>query len=133
MDNISPGLLWDIFKHIRRWLANLNRAGQQRKQQSVNALRQVILTARETSVYLRQISETGQADHKTEAELARLWTQLGFELDDLGLNNLAKRCHISGKHWSDPDFYSAQFLDKADISLESMESLAKHILLKLKN
>lgn len=132
MDNISPGLLWDIFKHVRRWLANLNRAGQQRKQQSVTALRHVILAARETSVYLRQISQSGQADHKTEAELAKLWTQLGFELDDIGLHSLAKRCHINGKHWADPDFYDSGFLDKADISLESMESQARQILFKLK-
>lgn len=131
MESISPRLLWDIFKHVRSWLANLNRAGQQRKQQSVTALRNVILAARETSVYLRQVRQTGQADHASERELATLWTRLGFELDDLGLNKLARRCHISGKHWAEPDFFDAGFLDKADISLDTMETLAKQILFNL--
>lgn len=128
VDNISPRLLWEIFKHVRSWLANLSRAGQQRRQESVRALRNVILAARETSVYLRQVRQTGQAEHKSERELAKLWTQLGFELDDLGLKKLAKRCHISGKHWADPDYFDALFLGQADISLDTMEKLARQIL-----
>lgn len=131
MENISPRLLWEIFKHVRSWLANLNRAGQQRKRQSKQALQNVILAARETAVYLRQLKDTGQTDHAVERHLATLWTKLGFELDDLGLNKLAKRCHISGRHWAEPDFYHAQFLKQADISLKSMEKLATHILAKL--
>jgi hypothetical protein len=31
MDNISANLLWTIFKHVRSWLANLDRASQARK------------------------------------------------------------------------------------------------------
>lgn len=131
MESISPGLLWDIFKHVRSWLANLSRAGRERKQQSITALRNVVLTARETSVYLRQMQQTQQSDHTIERHLARLWTELGFELEDLGLNKLAKRCHISGKQWAKPGFYDADFLDKADISLDSIERLARQILLEL--
>lgn len=131
MENISPTLLWEIFKHVRRWLANLSRAGLQRRQQSKQALQRVILTARETAVYLRQIRDQGQSDHAVERHLAKLWTQLGFELDELGLNKLAKRCHISGKGWAEPDFYDANFLQQADISLHTMEKLAEQILMKL--
>jgi hypothetical protein len=132
MEQISPKLLWEIFKHVRSWLANLNRAGLQRKQQSKQALQNVILAARETAVYLRQLQETGRPDHAIERHLATLWTRLGFELDELGLNKLAKRCHISGRHWAQPDFYDAAFLKQADISLQSMETLASQILVKLK-
>lgn len=132
MDTISPRLMWEIFKHVRRWLANLSRAGLQRKQQSKQALQNVILAARETAVYLRQLQQTGQADHAVERQLATLWTRLGFELDDLGLNKLAKRCHISGKNWAEPGFYDAHFLQQADISLQTMEKLAEQILIKLK-
>lgn len=131
MDAINPKLLWDIFKHTQRWLANLSRAGEARQQQSRTALRKVIIAARETSVYVRQIHDTQQSDHATERHLATCWTQLGFDLEDLGLNKLAKRCHITGKHWADPEFYSSDFLLKADISLERMETLAKQILLDI--
>jgi hypothetical protein len=132
MEQISPRLLWEIFKHVRSWLANLNRAGLHRKQQSKQALQNVILAARETAVYLRQLKDTGRPEHATESHLATLWTRLGFELDDLGLSKLAKRCHISGRHWARPDFYDAAFLKQADISLQSMETLASQILVKLK-
>jgi methanogenic corrinoid protein MtbC1 len=132
MDNVSPRLLWEIFKHLRRWLSNLDRAGKARKQESIRALREVVIASRETSVYLRQLQQNGLSDHHIERELARRWTQLGFELEDLGLNKLAKRCHISGKHWAEPDYFEPAFLEKADISLNAMEILAKQILITLK-
>ena len=53
-----------------------------------------------------------------------LWTNLGFKLDELKLASLARKCQISGKHWSDPEHYSQEFLHKADVSLESIEKLA---------
>lgn len=82
-------------------------------------------------MYVRQIQDTQQADHATERHLAKCWTQLGFDLDDLGLSKLAKRCHITGKHWADPKFYTDDFLQKADISLDRMERLAKQILVDI--
>jgi hypothetical protein len=102
MAEISAGLLWEIFTHVRSWLANLNRAGQ--------------------------LDETGRRDHNTEQSLAVRWTELGFRLEDLGISKLAKRCQITGKHWSDPDHYDRDFLEKADVSLDRMERLATEIL-----
>jgi len=128
MDGVTTGLLWDIFKHIRSWLANLDRAGESRKLQSIQALRDVITAARETAVYLRQVKDSGRPNHKTEAHLSVLWTKLGFALEDLGISKLAKRCQIKGKQWSDPEHYDADFINRADISLERMEQLARQIL-----
>jgi hypothetical protein len=133
MENISAGLLWDIFKHARAWLANLSRANDQRKQQSIRALRDIISASRETAVYMRQMGESGKSDHTTERHLAVLWTELGFALEDLGIDKLAKRCQITGKHWADPGHYSEEFIKKADVSLERMEELAKEILHDIKN
>lgn len=131
MDPVSPALLWELFKHLRSWLSNLSRAGQARRKASVTALRNVIIAARETQVYMRQLEETQTPHHASESRLATLWTQLGFELSDLGLNKLAKRCHITGKNWADPAFYDEDFLQKADVSLEQMEKLAQQILLHM--
>jgi len=128
MAEVSAGLLWQIFIHARAWLANLSRAGEQRKRQSVNALRGIITASRETAVYLRQLEETGRRDHTTELNLSLRWTELGFLLEDLGMSKLAKRCQITGKHWSDPNHYDREFLEKADISLDRMERLATEIL-----
>lgn len=128
MEQVSAGLLWDLFKHIRSWLSNLDRAGQERKKQSVQALRQVITASRETSVYIREIRDRGRRDHEVERHLSVLWTNLGFALEDLGIKKLAKRCQIKGKHWADPTRYDEDFIRNADISLDSMEKLSVEML-----
>jgi hypothetical protein len=132
MENIGAGLLWEIFKHARSWLANLNRASDQRKQQSVRALRDIISASRETAVYIRQMNDNGARDHVTESHLAVLWTELGFALEDIGIDKLAKRCQITGKQWANPESYNEEFIKKADVSLESMERLAREILHEIK-
>lgn len=132
MENISAGLLWEIFKHARSWLANLRRAGEDRKRQSVQALRRIVTAARETAVYMRQLEETGRRNHATETRLSVVWTELGFELEDLGIENLAGRCQIRGKQWSNPDEYDREFLRKADVSLDRMEQSALEILREIK-
>lgn len=131
MDTITAGLLWEILKHARSWLANLDRAGKERKEQSVRAVRDVITASRETAVYIRQMKETGNRCHDTEARLSVLWTELGFALQDIGINKLAKRCQIKGKHWANPNHYDQDFLQKADISLDKMEKLANEILIQI--
>ena len=70
MDNISASLLQGVFRHVRSWLSNLDRAGLKRKQQSVQALRDVITAARETAVYMRQMKDTGERCHRTESHLS---------------------------------------------------------------
>ncbi|WP_305910026.1 hypothetical protein Q9L42_002405 [Methylomarinum sp. Ch1-1] len=132
MEPISARLLWDIFKHVRAWLANLHRAGDKRKQQSIRALRDIICASRETAVYMRYIDENNARDLKMESHLTLLWTELGFALEDLGIRKLAKRCQIQGKQWSDPAHYDEDFINKADISLDRMERLAKEILREIK-
>ena len=131
MANISAGLLWEIFKHAGSWLTNLNRASDQRKQQSIDALRNIILASRETAVYIRQMNDTSSRDHAAEKHLSALWTDLGFALQDLGISKLAKRCNIKGKQWAMPEHYDADFIKKADVSLDRMERLAQEILLKI--
>ncbi len=132
MPEFSTRILIELLNHATRWLSNLRRADSQRQIQSIKALRKVITASRETSVYLRQLAATEKPDHATERHLSVLWTELGFALEDLGLDRLAKRCHVTGKHWSDPAFYDKDFLAKADISLERMERIARSLLSDLK-
>jgi len=128
MDVLSTEALGELFNHGSKWLLNLRRAKQARKLASVAALRKVITSSRETAVYVRQLNDRGKRDHKTERHLSLLWTELGFALEDLRINKLAKRCQIKGKHWSDPEHYGSDFLDKADISLDRMERIAVELL-----
>ena len=128
MEPISGNTLYGIFRHGLTWLGNLRRARRGRIEESVKALRRVITAARETAVYLRQINATRQPDHRIERELTVLWTELGFALQDLGLDKLAKRCQIAGARWADPERFDAEFLDRADVSLARMEQMARRLL-----
>jgi hypothetical protein len=128
---ISDISLWTLLRHLGSWLGNLSRARQQRKRESIEALRAVVVAARHTQAYLRQLDDTGQQNHAIEANLAGLWTELGFRLNDLGLTKLAKRCDIRGRYWADPNILDADFLLRADIGLERMEQLARQLLAEI--
>lgn len=123
--------LWELLKHLRQWLSNLKRASEERKKQSIEALRSVIIASRGTATYLREISDTGKQSHSKEAKLSEQWTRLGFQLSDLGLTKLARRCEITGRYWSDPNQFDEGFLKKADISLERMEKLARQMVAEI--
>ncbi len=124
----SETSLWQLFRHLKQWLTNLRRAGQARRRESLEALRAVIVAARRTRVYLRELAEVGRRNHARETELAETWTRLGFVLRDLGLGKLAKRCDLSGRYWSDPAQFDDDFLERADIGLARMEQLARQLV-----
>ena len=132
IEGITAISIWELVKHARIWITNLTKAKAARKRESVDALRKVIIAARRTRVYTRQLIETKKRSHKIENELAVLWTELSFALEDIGLKKLAKKCMISGKHWADPESYDTEYLKKADIGLESMEKLASNLLKSIK-
>jgi hypothetical protein len=128
MPTLTASLLWELVKHLKQWLVNLDRAGDQRKRESIAALRAVTVAARATRAYLRRLADTAQADHAEEARLSEMWTGLGFKLQDLGLGTLAKRCDVTGRYWADPASFDREFLDKADVGLERMEQLSRQLL-----
>lgn len=128
---LTPTALWELVKNASRWLVNLRRASKARQLESITALRKVVLAARKTTVYLRQLDDTKRRDYPREAELTTLWTELSFALEDLKVTKLAKRCSINGKQWADPKSMNKDFLDKADAGLERIEQLANHLLAQL--
>lgn len=130
-DLLTPAAIWTLIKNASQWLVNLRRASKNRQLESIAALRKVILAARKTAVYVRQLEDTKQRHYTTEDELARLWTELSFLLEDINVSKLAKRCSINGKQWADPKSMDEDFLDKADAGLERIEQLANQLLTQL--
>lgn len=120
--------MWELIKHAGIWLRNLKNANEARKKESVKALRKVVISARKTAVYMRQLNDTGTRSHQSESEISMLWTELGFTLYDLGIIKLSKRCQIKGKYWADPTKTDKKILEKADVGLERMEQLANEVL-----
>ena len=131
MAAITDISLWELIKHLKQWLTNLNRASSARQRRSVEALRAVVVAARHTQAYVRRLNDTVNQDHKQEAKLSAMWTELGSKLTDLGLSKLAKRCDIKGRYWADPNRFDNDFLQKADVGLERMEQLARQMLAQI--
>ena len=131
MTLITDISLWELIRHLKQWLTNLNRASKQRQRQSIEALRAVVVAARHTQAYVRRLNDTDSQDHLQEAKLSEMWTELGFRLSDLGLSKLAKRCDIKGRYWANPEHFDNAFLHKADVGLERMERLARQMLVQL--
>lgn len=121
-----------LLSHLKKWLSNLSRAGEARKQASKQALREVIKAVRETTVYMRSPREGGDKSIDRERQLSLLWTELAFQLEDLGLHKLAKRCHITGQYWADPESLDEDFLKEAGARLTDIERLAHTSLNSLK-
>ena len=133
MELLTDISLWELIKHLKQWLINLRRASGKRKAESIRALRSVIVASRHTRTYVRQLNETGRQSHETEGQLSIKWTNLGFELSDLGLTKLAKRCEIKGRYWSNPNQFDESYLKKADVGLERMEKLAKQMVAEIES
>jgi hypothetical protein len=128
MPLITDSLLRELLRHLGTWLSNLQRAGDKRKRESIEALRAVVIAARHTQAYLRRLRDDIGQDHAEEARLAGMWTELSFRLCDLQLTRLAKRCDINGRYWADPEQFDADFLRQADIGLARMEQLARQMI-----
>jgi hypothetical protein len=122
-----------IITHVKKWVTNLLRAKADRKKESKEALRAVIMAVRETTLYVRNIRESGEKSIEKERELSLLWTDLSFRLKDLGLRKLAKRCNIKGRYWADPTLFDAEALDVAGIRLSDIERLAISNIDELEN
>jgi len=121
-----------ILSHAKKWLTNLKRAKEGRKEESKEALRAVITVLRKTALYLRQAKQEGKS-YEREERLSMAWTHLSFKLDDLGLKDLSKKCMLKGKYWADPNSIDERTLEKAGIKLSEVEDLANALLKELGN
>lgn len=122
-----------IITHVKKWVRNLIRAKAERKRESKEALRAVIKAVRKTTLYLRSLKEGGNKSIEKEENLSMLWTELSFQLDDIGLRKLADRCRIKGKYWADPDLFKKSFLEPAGTRLDDIEELAQKSLAEIEN
>lgn len=128
---IPAQTLGTLANYLIQWLQGLLRASKQRKIDCLTAIDGVISGIRQTQAYCRARDE-GKANPQTEANLAAMWTQLGFELDALGIKRLAKRCDVKGRYWASPKQFSEEWWDLADIELDSVDQLARRLKAEIK-
>ena len=122
---LSAGEWLALLTHLKKWVSNLRRAKAARRDASRKALRAVIIAVRETTVYPRSLRQGLPGSLGREERLAVRWTNLAFELEDLGLTQLAGRCSIKGRYWADPEAFDRSFLERAGVRLADVERLAQ--------
>ncbi|EAU53741.1 hypothetical protein [Mariprofundus ferrooxydans] len=121
-----------IISHAKKWLTNLRRAKESRKEESKEAIRAVITAIRKTTLYLRQAEQEGKS-YEREEGLSMEWTRLSFKLEDLGLKDLARKCMLKGKYWADPKTIDSKTLERAEMKLSEVEALAASLLEEFSN
>ena len=129
IEHASTSCLLSLGKFVLQWLQGLNRASGERKAECIKALDRVIAATRETQRYCTE-RDCGRVDSHKEGQLAGMWTDLSFELDRVGVKKLAKRCDVKGRYWGargSSEKFSEEWLNQADITLESVSRLARRI------
>jgi len=129
IEHTSASSLLSLGKFMFQWLQSLSRATEARKAECVNALDRVIAATRETRRYCTE-RDRGRVDSFREGQLASMWTDLSFELERVGVKKLAKRCDVKGRYWGargSPEHFSEEWLNQADITLDSVDRLARRI------
>ena len=115
-----------LARYLLQWLRGLAQASEDRKRECLHAVEAVLAATRRTQRYLEE-RERGQTDPRTEAQLAVMWTELGFQLEGLGIKKLAKRCDVKGMYWSNRRKFEAEWWQQADIGLEAVARLARQL------
>lgn len=123
---VSASSLATLGRYLLQWLQSLSKASDDRKRECLHAIEAVQAAVRRTQRYVQE-RNSGRIDAKTEADLASMWTDLGFRLSDLGVKKLAKRCDVKGRYWADKRKFSEEWWDQADIELDSVAELARRL------
>lgn len=128
IEAVGAGAVSALTTHILKWVSNLSRAGNDRKNESRASLKKVILAVRNTSIYCRALDEGLSKDYQKETEISVEWTNLAMELERLKLYELAKKCRVKGWYWEDQGRFDQDFLEKAQINFAQVERLASKLL-----
>ncbi len=118
---------WEVAKHLKKWVTNLKRARENRKNESIEALRQVIVASRGMRIYINEWKE-GVRDYPSEKQLSEEWTKLGFLVKDLGLQDLSNKCDELALKLTMIDQVGKETVEKTREALVSIEERAREIL-----
>ncbi|MCJ8321280.1 MAG: hypothetical protein MJK12_16695 [Colwellia sp.] len=125
---VGKAAVSSVTTHIIKWVANLGRAGDLRKNESRACLEKVILAVIKTKAYCSSLDDGEQIDHAKESEIAVEWRSLSMELERLKLLKLAKKCKVKSWYWEDQGRFDAEFLQKAQVGFEQVERTASLLL-----
>ena len=125
---VGKAAVSSLTTHIIKWVANLGRAGENRKNESRACLEKVILAVIKTRLYCSALDAGQPVDYAKESEIAIEWRTLSMELERLKLLKLAKKCKVKSWYWEDQGRLDADFLKQAQVGFEQVEKTASLLL-----
>ena len=138
--------LLNTINHIKSWLINLQRAKNERKIKSMDALQSAVIAVWETMIYLCKIPNPGKQSAEIDkklvergVKLSNFWLELSHNYTELKLDKLSKYCKELGQFWKDPKIfrfnktknasvYRKEDLERLKARLEETEQIANKIL-----
>lgn len=121
-DILGLGKGFDLLKEVLSLLKYVyeeykNHKGNKREQQD-DFLNSASEALRQTLIYIGTVPY--ERDGKKEEELSRLWSKVALAARPLN-PDLAARCHIKASYWANPERWTDEQLDAAEIEIGLME------------
>ncbi len=115
---------------INVWFKILERKRQLRNEER-EAVKAIHMAVNQTRAYIHSLGETGcqspRRDLTKEAAISALWSDAYKALADVD-QDLANRCLIKSGYWSEPDVWTQEQVNAANISLSSISKEAELML-----
>lgn len=109
-------------------LFGLARRGQtQRQKEYDEALKSLYDALIETQIYIAVLHRDDRPARKKEAELSRLWRDASRKLKGID-SELAEICFDKGTYWINPEEWSQDDIQRANIGISKVCNLAKEML-----
>jgi hypothetical protein len=81
----------------------------------------------ETDIYLARLRKGRPESQREEADLSRVWTEAAAALRGVD-DDFAHRCQLKGRFWADPDSWTVEELEKAQIGIKEVMHDADRLL-----
>jgi hypothetical protein len=128
---MDPATVIAGFGAIIAWLAMQRQAHNRARDQEKAAIEAIYRAANETRQYINRVSEpygrgNESRDRDKEDELSRLWMEASNAMLDVSIG-LADRCMIKSGYWNEPENWTTEEVQVADISLDSILEAAGNL------
>jgi hypothetical protein len=91
------------------------------------ALMAILTAANQTHGYIKATQHGAKRDFEREFGLSNLWDTCSIELEFFDAE-LARRCHLKGNYWRNPDEWTVEDINSTRIGLDEIQREAEYLL-----
>ena len=117
---MEPAIVISALSLISTWIILFNTKRGNLSDKERNAVSALNEAVNQTRIYLKNKEESGL----NPSHLSSLWNTAYRVLSEID-QDVARRCRIKSGYWSEPDRWTSDQIQMADITLKSMEEELK--------